>query len=372
MKSARWSMLLACVWICASPLSAHAQQNAPAEAPEGPAEAPEGPAEAPREPVDTPDSEAAAPPADERDVPSATEDAETTTQQETSPAAAEAPSEAAEAAPSGASQAPPTPERQKAGETQPSAETFDTKRLPVGKQADDRGAARRTERRRFSVAPSRPDFARSAPADPPPAPRFGLGLSLDALWNTHASYDAFSDDDARQRFGVWARYDPLRLKDMLILGVEVGWGAASEETSLLQGDVGTQLDTHALHAAVLLQYAALRWLQPHVRLAGGATRIDATFETDGARFEDGTWAAFGSLGGGFHLQTPPGALAPPTGLLRALTFGVAIEAGYVLAQDVAFDLQPEASEDDIPIRGVPLGELKRSGPYLRFSVYTRF
>lgn len=362
MKSARWSMLLACVWICASPLSAQAEQDEPAEAPQEPAEAPQ-------EPAETPGTEAADAPADERDDPSAAEDVETAPQQKDGPTA-EAPSEAAEAAPPDASQAPPTADQQKADEGHSSPEAFDTKRLPVGKRADDEDATRRTERRRFSVAPSPSAFAR--PTDPAPAPRFGLGLSLDALWNTHASYDAFSDDDARQRFGVWARYDPLRLKNALILGVEVGWGAASEEASLLQGDVGTQLDTHALHAAVLLQYAALRWLQPHVRLAGGATRIDATFETDGARFEDGTWAAFGSLGGGFHLQTPPGALAPPTGFLRALTFGVAIEAGYVLAQDVAFDLQPEASEDDIPIRGVPLGELKRSGPYLRFSVYTRF
>jgi hypothetical protein len=91
-------------------------------------------------------------------------------------------------------------------------------------------------------------------------------------------------------------------------------------------------------------------------------------------FEDSGFAPFGSLGLGFTLRTPTRMFETHRGQLASLSLGLMVEAGYTLSAPLALSLHDDDAEDDgdIALTDAELGELQRSGPYLRFSLVTRF
>jgi hypothetical protein len=208
---------------------------------------------------------------------------------------------------------------------------------------------------------------------------FALGLSLEAPWYTDASYDAFTseDSDVGTRLGLWLGYDVASLSDELIAALELGWGHENTEGRVL-GVADTNLTTHAAYAGATVRWVPLDWLQPHLRVAGGAAIIDArvvardTFH-DGAGgvFED-MISPFASAGLGFMLRTPTRMFENRRGRFASLSFGLMIEGGYTLAAPVDVEVSgPEPSSRGIPIAEPALGELERSGPYIRVSLVGR-
>jgi hypothetical protein len=213
---------------------------------------------------------------------------------------------------------------------------------------------------------------------------FAFGVSLDATFYPDASYDVYADEDVTSRFGLWVAYDVATLRTDTFLAIEVGYGTESEHSFVL-GGLRTELDTHMAHAAAQLRWVPLAVLQPHARLAAGAAFLDAQLHEGGTRYQDGSTglfdgelfdsliSPFASLGLGFTLRTPTRSFEDSNGRLASLSAGIMFEGGYTLAApvDVALD-GPGPGDQGIALREPGLGELKRSGPYLRGSVVMRF
>ena len=213
---------------------------------------------------------------------------------------------------------------------------------------------------------------------------FAVGVSLDSSFYPDPSYDVYADDDATGRLGLWLAYDVAALRTDTILAIEVGYGTESEEATVL-GGLSTQLHTHLAHVGAQLRWVPLDVLQPHARLAAGAAFLDADLRENGVRYEDGSTGLFDgdlfdslvspfvSLGLGATLRTPTRLFEDSQGHLASLSAGFMLEGGYTLAApvDVALD-GPGPNDQGIALREPGLGQLKRSGPYVRGSLVMRF
>lgn len=213
---------------------------------------------------------------------------------------------------------------------------------------------------------------------------FAVGLSLDSSFYPDPSYDVYADDDATSRLGLWVAYDVATLRSDAIVALELGYGAESERDSVL-GGLETRLDTHVAHAGAQLRWVLLDVVQPHARLAAGAAFLDADLRENGVRYEDGSSglfdgelfdslvSPFASLGLGATLRTPTRLFEDGQGRLASLSAGIMLEAGYTLAAPVNVALDgPGPGDQGIALREPGLGQLKRSGPYLRGSLVMRF
>ena len=204
---------------------------------------------------------------------------------------------------------------------------------------------------------------------------FALGIALSTPFHGDASFDAFDDDDVGLGLGAWLAYDVLALGGATFLALELDYGNQHEDSDALLG----ARRERARHACALRRTpAALRAasvFQPHLRLAGGAAYSAMQLRTSSPeqRFEDSGFAPFGSLGLGFTVRTPTRMFETRGGDLASLSLGLMVEAGYTLTAPLALSLQDdEADAGEIALTDAELGELQRSGPYLRFSLVTRF
>jgi hypothetical protein len=206
---------------------------------------------------------------------------------------------------------------------------------------------------------------------------FALGLSIETPWYLDGSYDVFADDDVALRLGLWVGYDVASLSDELIAAVELGWGHETDEAHVL-GVASSELSAHVVHAGATVRWVPIDWLQPQLRLAAGTAIVDTrliagdTFH-DGAEgvFED-LIAPFASAGLGVLLRSPTRAFENQRGRHASLSFGLLVEGGYSLAAPVDVELAgPKPSARGIPIAEPALGELDRSGPYIRVSLVGR-
>jgi hypothetical protein len=61
------------------------------------------------------------------------------------------------------------------------------------------------------------------------------------------------------------------------------------------------------------------------------------------------------------------------GTFAALSFGVMVEGGYALVAPLSVTLDGDGpAETDIALAEAELGELERSGPFMRVSLVARF
>ena len=79
------------------------------------------------------------------------------------------------------------------------------------------------------------------------------------------------------------------------------------------------------------------------------------------------------MGAGFLLRTPTRLFENAQGALASLSVGLLVEGGYTLVGPAKLALVPT----DTPLQAIDLqepalGELNRSGPYVRASVVLRF
>ena len=81
---------------------------------------------------------------------------------------------------------------------------------------------------------------------------------------------------------------------------------------------------------------------------------------------------FAGVGAGFSLEMDQ---LHSTGKRTAAAFGLRVEGGYVWspALSLAFDdIEADPPDQQLAVRGAPLGELDRSGAYLTFGLFFRF
>jgi hypothetical protein len=220
----------------------------------------------------------------------------------------------------------------------------------------------------------------SAPA-PQPEARHGdagaaiaVAASIELPWNTDPGYDAFAEDDVAPRFGVWATYDLLALREDIFVAAGAGIDFESaQENGLLGGQLDTELDAIAVYGTAVARYVPVSWLQPHVRLSGGAQRVNVQLDVAFERFKDAATLPFGTLGAGLTLRSPTRLFESRRGTFAALSFGVMVEGGYALVAPLSVTLDGDGpAETDIALAEAELGELERSGPFMRVSLVARF
>lgn len=208
-----------------------------------------------------------------------------------------------------------------------------------------------------------------------PRARWTLALTVDSLFYDDSSYDAFDDDDVAAQLGLWASYDIAQLSVRTALALELGIGSEAEQEVIWSGTLDTALEAQTFWAAASVRYALFSWLEPQLRAAAGATRVAIEFTTpDDRTFEDAGASAFGSLGAGLMLHTPPQTFENAKGEFASFTLGVLIEGGYALRSGFDVDVEParQPGKNAIPITQASLGELALSGPYVRSSLLLRF
>jgi hypothetical protein len=300
-------------------------------------------------------------------------------------APAAAPTDAAPAAPSDAAAAPAT-----AASVAATAEVAAPSATPApDHETEARYLALERQRLQLLLARERARSRRTAPG-PAPAERepkakqrwgdagaaIAIGASFDTPWYTKPSYDAFSDKDVANRFGVWLAHDVAALRTDAIVALELGWGTEHEQDGGLRaGTLSTELTTNAFHAGAQLRWAAVSFLQPHARLAAGAALVRMKLDTSDSsgHFKNSGVSPFGSLGLGFTLRTPSRLFEDLRGQLASLSLGLMLEGGYTLAAPIDFKLGgPATGKRDVPIAEPKLGRLERSGPYARASFVVRF
>ncbi len=206
--------------------------------------------------------------------------------------------------------------------------------------------------------------------------RFALAGEALTTWQSSSRYDILSDTRAPILPGLSAAVRIAELPSKLRIDAELG---ANFESTTSPGESNRALTADGLSAtpnaklSAAHYWAGLRasrplipWVAPHVRLWGGLAdqTVEVQFrnQTD-ALYTQRNLLPFGALGAGFSVSSPARYVA---GL------SLLAEGGYRLMSDV--DLQPkwESSDNRITRTGPSLGDLSRSGPYLRVALALTF
>jgi hypothetical protein len=198
---------------------------------------------------------------------------------------------------------------------------------------------------------------------------------VDTVWYTGPSFDFFSEKDNATSPGVSLGYS-LWLAEPLSIVPELGWGTNTVSQDGMFGGaiMHTEVKSHDLYGGLSVRYGLLSFLDTHVRVAGGASILDARVEPSGlaSGLESSGLSPFGTLGGGLSLHSPAGALETRGGALRSVIGGITVEGGYRMGSDFEVNPTPAAEAGRIPTTYMSLGKLERSGPYVRTSLVVRF
>jgi hypothetical protein len=82
---------------------------------------------------------------------------------------------------------------------------------------------------------------------------------------------------------------------------------------------------------------------------------------------------FASFGAGLTLRTPTRVFEDRGGRMASLSVGLMVEGGYALRAPLELNLDgPGPGDGDIALSEGSLGELSRSGPYVRTSIVLRY
>ena len=102
-----------------------------------------------------------------------------------------------------------------------------------------------------------------------------------------------------------------------------------------------------------------------MQLGASRSTVMLTDRVSWVTFSDSAWSPFGGLGAGIDLEANLG---------RYVSLGFLAEGGYILNLGPEYEFTPEdgAADDAIEIRNASMGELSRSGAYLRVAGLLRF
>ncbi len=195
-----------------------------------------------------------------------------------------------------------------------------------------------------------------------------LGIGGGLAWNKDKAYDLADAADRTPQLDVLVHYDVLQLSQPLVLSL-----GASLRRGHADGDRLSILD-RVVQAELMLRYAKLSWLWPHVRASAGAgfTRVKVSGDGSPGAMEADDRGWVGSLGGGFTLKTPTRAFENRAGKFASLSFGVLVEAGYTWGAEATFSAVASGGSNDVKRNRVDLGNIERNAAYLRIAAVTRF
>jgi hypothetical protein len=210
-----------------------------------------------------------------------------------------------------------------------------------------------------------PEPRRRTPAEFPAA----AYLNIEQLWNTDPGYDLFDEDNVGGQLGVGLSYDLLPVAPDTVLVAELACSWESQEARGLYGGAiqETALKGQNLLVAASVHQRMLPWLGPHARLAVGLSRLEA--ELRGADFDEryrdkaNFSLPFLRLGAGVSAEQVVG---------QRFALGLLIEGGYALGSAFEIELEPAGEQGQIQTEYASLGQLSRSGPYLRTALLARF
>jgi hypothetical protein len=118
----------------------------------------------------------------------------------------------------------------------------------------------------------------------------------------------------------------------------------------------------------------LSWLWPHLRVGAGAAHTQLKLEDFSSNLDvaERSFGAAVTVGGGLSFRTPTRLFEKHDGSLASLSFALLVEGGYRYAQAAEFELSDHRrGENGLDVPSVSLGDLARSGPYLRAAVVLR-
>jgi hypothetical protein len=196
-----------------------------------------------------------------------------------------------------------------------------------------------------------------------------VALETRTVWPQSSADERLAGKRAPTSAGVSVQGDPLRIRDKLVLRLDLGWVASSTSSSQDGSPLSQNLDTNLLLLGASLRYQIWRWLAPFARVAGGPGWDSLTV----VDMHDREAFVQGSLGGGVFLRTPGIGHSPGGTPLFGLVGQV--EAGYALATGSDFSLHvspPPGIATPIATSAVALGHVGRSSPYLRVSLGLAF
>jgi hypothetical protein len=200
-------------------------------------------------------------------------------------------------------------------------------------------------------------------------------LNFDSVWHSDKGVHLFSRDDVSLRTGLSASLDVYTIAPSIRLAPELGWGYENLEDGVMLPEYSTaQLTAHHLSLSVRANYEAIGWIEPGLRLGGGASisSIALRAASTSDRYEQDDISPFFLAGAALLLRTPDSFFSRRKGGVASFAAGVLAEGGYLLSPSL--DVAPEPTSDPgrIPSSVAALGELGRSGPYLRISAFLRF
>jgi hypothetical protein len=221
-----------------------------------------------------------------------------------------------------------------------------------------------------------------APQPEAPEPRvhgdagaaIAIALSVELPFHSDDGFGLVSEEEVAPRLGVWATYDLLGLgPDAFLaggLGVEI---ESAENDGLFGGALQSELTAVVPYATAVLRYVPTDWLQPHVRLSGGAQVADVELQFGSDKYADEDVLPFGSLGAGITLRSFTRTFETRRGRFAALSLGLMLEGGYALVAPLGVTLDGGGpAKGDITLIESELGEITRSGPFFRSSLVARF
>jgi hypothetical protein len=197
-------------------------------------------------------------------------------------------------------------------------------------------------------------------------------FNVDALIRKDSSFDVLSDEDLEPALGFSASY-AFWLTERFAIAPELGYaGSHTEGPVLLGGAVEqTELASYAPYTGVSARYELWDFFAPHARLAAGVARTEFTLRTEGdGTFETADWLPFAALGVGATVTTPDRLFQARSGKFQSLSLGLTLEGGYSVSPALTATLD-DGAEGRLPIEQPKLGELSRSGPYLRLALVAR-
>jgi hypothetical protein len=219
----------------------------------------------------------------------------------------------------------------------------------------------------------------------PAAGATGLRLNGDFLFARDTSYDVFSGKDQRGGLDLSFSYTFYYAGCAVLFDVEAGYMYFPPVEGTLFDAYPTTLLTHGLYGGLRVHLRIdrryIEWLQPYVRVNGGAVWGKAELGAAGGQPSMEDWGSTGTVyaGGGVQVTIPTSVFKAKRKrlcLTKQFSFGMSWEAGYFWTGPMRFRLHPKGGTggdvDPIDVEGVSLGALRLAGPMLRVSLVVTF
>jgi hypothetical protein len=160
--------------------------------------------------------------------------------------------------------------------------------------------------------------------------------------------------------GLSAEVDLVEIAEKTFLSVDLGGSYENASDTILSDSLKSELTVASAATGLRLRKDWCKVFGTHVAALGGASRITTNFD-DGIASKH--WVPTAQLGAGVTAMLPGATKVRP---------GLLVEGGYFLSGSADLTLKSAVGDAALAHLNTSLGTLERSGPYLRFAIFTRF